>query len=264
MKSFISRVGFLVCLMTAVLSACSTPEFVEEDRETTSKENPDIQRRAAIRLQLAIEYYQQNQHKLALEEIRSVLLISPGLLEAYSLRALIHMDTGDIQRAEENFVHALKLAPNNSEVANNYGWFLCQNGREKQAMGYFEKVLSDRTYPTPVKAMSNAGVCSLRLKDINNAERYFLLAYAEDPGNPSLNANLAKVYHDKAQYEKAKFYIRRVLKDEIFAVDVLWLAIKIENKLSDQAAVDGLATQLRRRYPNSKEYALFQRGAFNE
>lgn len=264
MKSFISRAGLLLVLIAGVLSACSTPKFVEEDREEVNTENPDVQRRAAIRLQLAIEYYQQGQHKLALEEIKHVLLISPSLLEAYSLRALIQMDLGDTQRAEENFVHALKLAPNNSEVANNYGWFLCQNGREKQAMPYFEKVLRDRTYPTPVKAMSNAGVCSLRLKDITNAERYFLLGFAEDSNNPSLNANLAKVYHDKAQYEKAKFYIRRLIKEEVFAADVLWLAIRIENKLNDQAAVDGLATQLRRRHPNSKEYALFQRGAFNE
>ena len=46
--------------------------------------------------------------------------------------------------------------------------------------------------------------------------------------------------------------------------DVLWLAIKIERKLGDRAAESGLVAQLKRRHPNSQEFAAYQRGAFNE
>jgi type IV pilus assembly protein PilF len=255
----------LSVLFTLFLSSCASRNLDSMSPESNpTKEAVEQQKRAAIRLQLGVDYYQRGQHKIALDEIRQALLVSPNLVEAYSLRALIFMDLNDKQRAEENFLRALKLAPNNSDLANNYGWFLCQSGKEKEAMAYFEKVLKDPTYATPFKVFSNAGVCSLRLKDALNAERYFMMGFSADPSNPSINANLAKIFFDKGEYEKAKFYIGRVVKAEIMAADVLWLAIKIENKLNDQMAVTSLGTQLRRRHPTSREYELFQRGTFNE
>lgn len=252
-------------LFTLFLASCASQKLDSMPPENNpTAANVEQQKRAAIRLQLAIDYYQQGQHKVALEEIRQALLVSPDLVDAYSVRALIFMDLNDKQRAEDNFVHALKLAPNNSDLLNNFGWFLCQNGKEKESIQYFEKVLKDQSYSSPVKVLGNAGVCSLRLKDIVNAERYFMMGFREQPGNPSINANLAKILYDKGEYENAKFYINRVVKAEVMAADVLWLALKIENKLNDQQAVISLGTQLRRRHPTSKEYESFQRGAFNE
>ncbi|MFZ6817536.1 type IV pilus biogenesis/stability protein PilW [Undibacterium sp. Ji22W] len=255
----------IISFCAILLSACSSSKFSDSlDDEKTVSESPEIQRRVSIRMQLAVDYFKEGQYKLALEEIRNVITLSPKMANAYSLRALIQMEMSDPQRAEENFLFALKLDPANAEIRNNYAWFLCQNAREKQALPLYDKILTDRSYPTPLKAMMSAGVCSLRMKDIASAEKYFLMAFQEDSNNPSVNANLAKVYYDKGQYEKARPYIQRVLKEEIFAADVLWIAIKIDYKLGDQASVNGLGTQLRRRHPNSREFALFQKGAFNE
>lgn len=251
-------------LSLSLLGGCSSQKFVSDSDARSASDAPDVRRRVSLRMQLAIEYYQAGQLKSALEEVRQVLAISPNTASAYSLRALIQMDLNDTEHAEENFQFAMKLEPKNSDIVNNYGWFLCKTNREKESIAYFERVLNDRMYATPDKAMINAGVCSLRLKDIRNAERYFMMAHQEQPNNPSVNANLAKIFFDRAQYEKARSYIQRVLKDEIFAADVLWLAIRIENKMGDQGAVNNLGTQLRRRHPNSKEFALFQKGAFNE
>lgn len=258
--------SLLLCsLMGLILTACVTPRPSDDlDDVKTVSENPETHRRANLRMQLAVEYYKQGQFKLALEEIRTALSISPKLVDAYSLRALIQMELNDIPRAEENFQYALKLDPTNSEIMNNFAWFLCQHGREKQAIVYFDKVLADRTYPTPVKALTSAGVCSLKMKDLTAAERYFVLGSQIQPADPNINANLSKLYFDRAEYQKAKTYIQKVLKEEIFAADVLWLAIKIDNRLGDQASVSSLSTQLRRRHPNSKEFALLQKGAFNE
>ncbi|MBI3286405.1 MAG: type IV pilus biogenesis/stability protein PilW [Burkholderiales bacterium] len=248
-----------------VLSACASKRLEGVRSEVgVSDESVEVQKRASIRMQLAIGYYQQAQHKVALEEIRQALLISPDLVDAYDVRALIFMDMGEKQLAEDNFLHALKLAPNNSDILNNYGWFLCQNGREKQGLAYLERVLKDPVYPTVAKVLNNAGLCSLRIKDAPSAERYFMQGFREEPGNPSINANIAKILHDRGEFAQARFYINRVIKSEVMAADVLWLAIKIERQLGDEAAVSGLSTQLRRRHPSSREYILFQRGAFNE
>lgn len=256
--------SFGFAFLLAFVAGCATQKFVSDADARAASDTPDVKRRISLRMQLAVEYYQAGQLKLALEEVRQVLLISPSVASAYNLRGLIQMDMSDNEHAEENFQYALKLEPKNSDILNNYAWFLCQTNRERDSVPLFERVFNDKLYATPEKAMINAGVCSLRLKDIRNAEKYFLLAFQEQPSNPSVNANLAKVYYDKAMYDKARVHIQRVLKEEIFAADVLWLAIKIDAKLGDQTSVASLGTQLRRRHPNSKEYAMFQKGAFNE
>lgn len=247
------------------LAGCAVNRSGESSEELpTSSDQTEIQKRAHIRLQLAIGYYEQRQMQVALDEIKQALMADPNFSDAYNVRALIYMDMGETHLAEENFLHAIKLAPNNPDLGNNYGWFLCQNGRARQSLTYFEAALKNRTYRSPAKALNNAGTCSLKLKDSVAAERYFLQAFQEEPGNAAANANLAKIYYDRRDYERARFYIGRVIKTDVMNADVLWLAIKIEHKLGDRAAESSLVTQLRRRHPNSPEYAFYQRGAFDE
>jgi type IV pilus assembly protein PilF len=248
-----------------LLAGCgSAPMAVSQNDLPTSSDQTDNQKRARIRLQLAVGYYEQRQMPFALDEIKQALLADPNLADAYSVRALIYMDMGENKLAEDNFQEALRLMPNNPDFSNNYGWFLCQTGRERQAMSYFDAALKNRGYKSPEKALNNAGICSLRLKDKAAAEKFFMKAFQVDPANPSTNANLAKIYYDQGDYERARFYIGRVMKAEVMTADVLWLAIKIERKLGDRAAETNLVTQLRRRHPDSSEFAAFQRGAFNE
>lgn len=247
-----------------LLTGCASNPADAQRELSTSSDQTDNQKRARIRLQLAVGYYEQRQPAVALDEIKQALLADPDFADAYSMRALIYMDMGENLLAEENFQHALRLSPNNPDFNNNYGWFLCQNGRERQSIAFFEKALASRAYRSPAKALNNAGLCSLKMQDKIAAERYFSQAFQSDPGNPSTNVNLAKLYMERGDAERARFYISRVLKADLLTPDVLWLGIKIERKLGDRAGEASLATQLRRRYPDSAEYAAYQRGAFDE
>lgn len=255
-----------VFLTSAVLLAgcASQPVSSAQGWAATSSTQADDQKRARIRLQLAVGYYQQHQMTVALEEIKQALQADPNLADAYSMSALIYMDLGENRLAETNFLQAMKLAPNDPDLSNNYGWFLCQSGRAGQSIAYFEEALKNRAYQSPAKALNNAGVCSMQLKDAVAAERYFSQAFQYEPGNLATSTNLAKLYYGRRDYERARFYITRVTTADAFSAEVLWLATRIEHKLGDRAAETSLATQLRRRYPDSPEYAAYQRGAFDE
>jgi type IV pilus assembly protein PilF len=126
----------------------------------TTSDQTDEQRRAQIRLQLAVGYYQQGQMNVALDEIKQALQSDPNSADAYNMRGLIYMEMGESSLAEDNFLRSLKLAPNNPETTNNYGWFLCQNGREKESIAYFDAALRNRSYQSPAVASNNAGMCS--------------------------------------------------------------------------------------------------------
>jgi type IV pilus assembly protein PilF len=254
-----------VIVLAAFLTGCSGMPQAGSDRElATSSDQTDNQKRARIRLQLAIGYYQQQQLPVALDEIKQALLADPNFAEAYNMRGLVYMDMGETRLAEDNFQQSLRLAPQNPDFNNNFGWFLCQNGRADQSIAYFETALKNRTYQSPAKALNNAGVCSLRLKRTADAERYFNEAFRQEPGNVSANINLAKLHFDRGDYEKARFYISRVTRAETLSAEALWQAIKIERKLGDRTAELSLVTQLSKRFPNSTEFAAYQRGAFDE
>jgi len=256
---------FAASTALALLAGCGTAP-VQDDSSVpvASAERTDNERRARIRLELAVGYYAQGQMQVALEELRLAVQADPRLADAYSMRGLIYMEMGENRLAEDSFQQALKLQPNTPDYNNNYGWFLCQTGREKQSIAYFENALRNRSYQSPGKAYYNAGVCSLKLNETEAAHAYFLKAYQIDPGSAATGQNLARLYYLRGDYDRARFYIGRILKDDVMTAEVLWLAIRIERKLGDRAAEASLATQLRRRHPASPEFTAYQRGAFDD
>lgn len=255
----------LAALLAALaLTACGTAGDRVGGDVPTASDQTDNQRRARIRLQLAVGYYEQGQLPIALDEIKQALLADPSLADAYSMRGLIYMDMGESKLADENFQQALRLLPASPDFNNNYGWFLCQNGRERESLSFFEAALRNRSYNSPAKALNNAGACSLKIGDPKAAEQYFTRAFKSEPGNPTTNFNLAKIYYDQGDYERARFYVSRLLKSDAMPAEVLWLGIRIERKRGDRAAELSLATQLRRRHGSSAEFAAYQRGALDE
>lgn len=261
----IGLIGFCVVL-SGILTACTTtydaPKVIASSGNDAPVQGSD--KRASIRLQLGISYLQQDQLPTALKELNNAISIEPTLADAYGVRALVYMQMHENTLAEQDFQRVMQLAPNNPDHLNNYAWFMCQNGREKQSMELFDRVIKDRTYTQPVKALNDAGLCSLKMKDSALAETYFLQAQRFDAGNATTNLNLARINYKKADWTHAQFYANRLIKAEAYTPEILWLAIKISHKLNDQISEASLVVQLRRRFPDSDEYAAFQRGAYDE
>ena len=70
---------------------------------------------------------------------------------------------GQLPLADENYQTALRLAPGNPDLSNNYGSFLCTAlNKPAQAMPYFDTALRNPAYQTPVSALVNAGMFSIR------------------------------------------------------------------------------------------------------
>lgn len=264
MTGFKGAVTSIAALVFLMAGCASTDSGSRQGELPTISDQSENQRRAEIRMQLAIGYFQQGQFNVALDEIKQALQLDPSSSDAYSVRALIYMEMGEAALARENFQRAMKLAPNNPDLNNNYGWFLCQNGQEKQSISYFESALNSRFYQSPAKALNNAGVCSLRMKDLEAAERYLAEAFRLDPGNLDTNTNLAKLHYARGDYQKARSYISRATKADTLSADLLWTAIRVERKLNNRPGENSFAIQLRRRHPNSPELAAYLRGAFDE
>jgi type IV pilus assembly protein PilF len=252
----------VLCLLSACASSGSSSELRTASDQTANE------KRAAIRLQLAIGYYQDGKLDIALDEVKQAIAANPESSDAYGVRALIYTGLGEHALADENYQRALGLAPRNPDLANNYGSFLCQQaGKPAEAMRYFESALKNPTYQTPVSALVNAGNCSLKTRDYAGAERYLLEAVRYAPDQAAASAGLARAYYERRDYVRAGFFINRlteIAKLDTLSADALWLALRVQHKLGDRTLAASLAAQLRRRFPGSPEYAAFQRGAFDE
>ena len=234
----------------------------------TASDVTAAEKRASIRMQLAVGYYQQGKHEIALDEVKQAIAADPGNAEAYGLRALIYTAMGQLALADENYQTALRLKPGSPDLSNNYGSFLCTSlNKPAQAMPYFDTALRNPAYQTPVSALVNAGLCSIRNKNLPAAERYLLEAVRFNPELQASNAGLARVYYERRDYPRAGFFINRLIetsKLDTLSADALWLALRVQRKLADRTQEASLAAQLRRRFPGSPEYAAFERGAFDE
>lgn len=251
----------------AVLAGCAANGGGSGELKTASDVTA-AEKRASIRLQLAVGYYQNGQYEIALDEVKQAIAADPGNAEAYGLRALIYTAMGQLPLADENYQTALRLKPGNPELSNNYGSFLCTAlNKPAQAMPYFDAALRNPAYQTPVSALVNAGMCSIRSKNWQAGERYLLEAVRYNPDLQATNAGLARIYYERRDYQRAGFFINRLIetsKLDTLSADALWLAMRVQRKLGDRTQEASLAAQLRRRFPGSPEYAAFERGAFDE
>jgi type IV pilus assembly protein PilF len=224
----------------------------------------EARRRAQIRLELAAGFYQQRNYSQAIEELRSALSNDPGYAPAFGLLGLVYMDLGERARADENFERALKLAPEDSEILNNYGWYLCQTDRPRESIAQFQAALKNPLYATPARPLHNAGICAMKSGDTAAAEAYFQRAFQLDPRNPVSMYHLGELYLERGEIERARFHAQRLLSSYPASAETLWLAIRVDRKAGDQDGLASLSAQLRRQFPNSREATLLQRGAFGD
>jgi type IV pilus assembly protein PilF len=258
---------FIFCVAGALaLQACvsATPR-VERRDAPASADQADPARRAQVRMELAAAYFGRGQNTVALDEIKQVLQADPNLADAYNLRGLIQASMGDLGPAEDSFRRALQLKPNDADTLHNRGWLMCQQRRFGEANADFVLALAQPAYRDPQRTLLAQGVCQARNNQWSEAERTLARAYELDPGNPATAVNLSEVLYRRGDFERARFYIRRVnIQDELVSAQSLWLAARIENKLDQQVALRALGEQLRNRFPNSPEALLFERGRFDE
>jgi type IV pilus assembly protein PilF len=220
----------------------------------------DITRRAKIRTDLAANYYQERNYAVALEELRQAVLADASYAPAHGMAGLVYMALGDSAKADENFRRALGLAPTDSDLNNNYGWFLCQSGRVPDAINHFNVALKDPLYSTPARPLHNAGICSLRIGDERAAESYFLRSFQLDASNPVAMYQLADLYFKRNDMVRAKFYSERLMNNYEPSAEVLWQAYRIEKRANNNSGAESIATQLRRRFPGSNEVQLMIQG----
>lgn len=218
--------------------------------------------RAKVHTQLGLAYFQAGRMAVALDEANAALAADGKYAAAYNLLGLVHMYLRENARARMNFEKAHAIAPQDPEINNNYGWFLCQNGAPKDSFGYFMTAVKDPLYTTPTKPYYNAGMCALLANDVEAAEDYFTKAAMADRNNVHAFYRLADIKYRKGNLLDAQRFVAEVMRIGQPDPAAIWLALRIERKIGNRAAETGYANQLRWKFQGSPEYQAMTQGKF--
>jgi type IV pilus assembly protein PilF len=243
------------------LSACTTTTTtgITDPSLVPSRQDASAQTRARIRTELGAGYYARGQHEIALEELNGALREDPSYAPAYGVLGLVYSELRDDSNAERNFQRAISLAPQDPEVRNNYGWYLCQHGHETQAIQEFELAVRNPFYRTPDMALVNAGRCASRVGDRRGAESYFNRVLAIAPTNGPANFFLADMAYKAGDLPLARSRMRVVMQTSS-TPEALMLGACIERKLGNKSEESTYVSQLRQRFPNAREAKLVDNG----
>lgn len=204
------------------------------------------------KLALAVNRMQTGDLVQADRLAREVLRKTPGSAEAYTVLAMVRSAQSDAVGAGEAYRKAAELAPDQGEVLNNYGAWLCGNGYPAEALVWFDRALATARYATPASALANAGGCALQAGQKARGEENLRAALRLDPGNAYALESMARHEAGQRHYFEARAFSERRLAAAPATASVLQLAIQIEQGLGDMAAAGRYQQRLVKEFPQTK------------
>jgi len=212
---------------------------------------------AKVRTELAADYYGRKQYSVALDELAKATHADARYAPAYDVRALVHMALLEDAEAESDFRHSLDLDSSNPETHNNYGLFLCMHGRESDGVKHFLLAAKDPLYSTPGTAYLNAGMCSKKIGQFQDAEVFLQRAMILQPDLTEALIEMSDLAFTMGDYPRAEASLVRYENSAgtHLSAENLLLAVRIEHKLGNRGAQAAYAARLRKEYPDSRESA---------
>jgi type IV pilus assembly protein PilF len=235
----------LVLVIGGVLAGCSsTPQ--RNDRTSA-------QDAAGYNVQLGMSYLQRNDLEGAREKLERAVQQDPTLPAAHAALGMLYERAGDTRRAGDHLRRASRLAPDDPNMLNSYGGFLCRQGDRKEGIRFFESAASNAYYRTPEAALTNAGVCARGIPDPDAAENYFRRALNANRNFAEALLQMADLSLETDRALQARAFLQRF--DLVAAPTPYSLALgsRIEAAAGDRQAAREYVERLRRQFPDSQE-----------
>ncbi|MEZ5498806.1 MAG: type IV pilus biogenesis/stability protein PilW [Steroidobacteraceae bacterium] len=238
------------CLVMAVLTvaACAS------GGGTQSQANKSRENAARYNLQLGVTYLQQGNLALAKDKLDRSLKQNPRDPNLYSARALLAERLGHLRDAEKAHASAMRLAPNDPEINNNYAVFLCRTQRADEGVKRFLASAQNRLYSTPWVAYTNAAVCLRDAKSTSpQIEQYLRQALQLRPNHAEAELQLGSWLLAQNRSADAASEVQRFLGSFRPTPELLYLGVEIARRQQDKISEIKYSRQLRLEFPDSAQ-----------
>lgn len=242
----------VLLVFCGVLSACvssgNTPPLrTQEGRQ---------QARDAY-IQLAIGYLQQGITEQAKMPLQKALELDPNSADAHAALALVFQNELEPELADQHYRKALSQGKN-TRIQSNYGGFLFEQGKYKEAFAQFEEASNDTMYVGRSRVFESMGLTALRLNNKELAMQYFERSLRLNPQQPSALLEMGLLLFEHQEYVPAQRYYTAFTQLSEHSARSLLLGARLAKVFEDRNQAASLGLQLKRLYPTSAEYKQYQ------
>lgn len=245
----------LLLLLTCLLTACVTTGHVDP-----MKTDKGRQEAVDAYVKLGIAYIQQGDTQRAKVPLKSALDIDSSNADAHAALALAFQVEMEPKLADEHYRKALSQRPGDARLLNNYGGFLFEQKRYKDANEIYLKAAADNLYPERSRVFENLGLTALQLGQREQAKEYFQRSLRLSSRQPRALLEMAQLSYEDREYVPARGYYDAYSEMAPQNARSLLLGARLADVFEDRDRAASLGLQLKRLYPASQEYQQYQSG----
>ncbi len=251
----IFKLSILFTIIT-LISACSGKNTRQQEYEMRRDKEA-----AVLNVQLASGYIRRGSLEVAMEKLLKAIEFDDEYVPAYTTMAVLMNMLNQPDKAEEYYQDALDIDHRNPELRNNYGAFLCKNGKIDEALEQFNEAITNQFYETPEAAHANIGYCLMQVNnpDYSKVEYHLRLALKANQNITSALLAMGELGIKTRKYLMSRAYMQRyhsLVKPDAHS---LWIQIQAEYALGDREHFLQLSRQLLKTFPKSREAGMVMR-----
>ncbi|MCQ9469764.1 type IV pilus biogenesis/stability protein PilW [Pseudomonas alliivorans] len=245
------RAPLLLCVVMLLAGCVSTgnvnPLSTSQGREEARK----------AYVQLGIGYLQQGQTERAKVPLKKALELDGSDAGANAALALVFQAEMEPELADQYFRKALSASRNDTRIVNNYGSFLYEQKRYKEAYERFEQAAADNLYPERSRVFESLGMTSIKLGNREQAREQFTKALRLDSQQPRALLEMAELSYEDGHYVPARDYYDRFSQLSEQNARSLLLGTRLAKVYEDRNKAASFGLQLKRLYPGTPEYQQY-------
>ncbi|PKD38630.1 type IV pilus biogenesis/stability protein PilW [Methylomonas sp. Kb3] len=235
--------GFV--LIGLLLGACG---LLPETRDTMSNAE-----KAKLNLQMGARYLDMGMLEVAKEKLETAVRLDSSNPETHNALAVFYERIKQTEAASESYQTALSKDPDNFSIKNNYGRFLCEQGKFDKGIALLQDSMASPMNNRPWFALTNLGVCYVKQNDMQRAEEYFRQALQSQPDYSPALQEMQRISYQNGQFMSARAFLERYLGVAKHTPETLWIAFQTERALGNSKISEEYREQLISSFPASKE-----------
>lgn len=225
----------LIALCPLVLTGCITVTDNHLAQNSSSQVQRDPIDMAESRLALGLGYLDNGNMSKARENLEKAISYAPDDYRTQLAMAHYYETVEETNAARNTYHTALKAHPNNGNVLNNYGTFLCKQGQYEQADRFFNLAIIQPDYFLTASSYENAAFCALKSGDEEKARYYFTRTLDYDPERIRAALQLTKLEINAQQYTQARLRLMQLNQRYGYQRASLQLLVELEREAGNTA-----------------------------
>ncbi|MEX0942182.1 MAG: type IV pilus biogenesis/stability protein PilW [Pseudomonadales bacterium] len=247
-----NQVGFaVIAILMLMLAGCVSETSQSNRAESKAKQVQSL-------VDLGVGYLRNGEYARAKENLTRALEINPNSPLAHNTLALVFQLEQEYEAAEDHFKIAIKTDPKFTRARNNYGAFLFERGRYRDAIVQLEQASEDRFYAGRSTVFENLGVAHTRLGNSAEAERAFERSVALNPEQPRALLELGLIRLEQQRFVESRELYRRHARVAPQSARGLFLCVRVSRVFKDNNEEASCALALKNVFPGSNEYKKYR------